>query len=415
MPKGETAEASLLKAKAALIWHAPFFGMLMLNLKYKAVPNFGSAGVDGRTLYYDPGFVEALNFAQLKGLICHEIMHVALAHHIRRFGRDPKKWNYACDYAIDPIVQEAGFVLPEIEYMGAKYGPHIKDEFKGMSADKIYSLLPDPPTTTITITISGGEGGDPYETQGPGDVLDSPALANGQNDSPDKDNNKKELSRAEMEVIAGAEELSWKLMVNSAAHTAKMQGKLPSNLEELIEKINEPKINWIAVLRTFMTEIRKDDYSWSRGNRHHIADGLYLPSLYSEGMGEIVVAVDTSGSISRAELEQFAGELNSILEDVKPSKVHVLYCDTRIAHTEEFGPEDFPVKLHKHGGGGTDFTAPFDWTNANTNNPACLVYLTDGYGGCSADRPSYPTLWVCTSQVTDFPFGQVLPLEIDPT
>jgi len=270
MPKGETAEQSLLKAKAQLIWSSPFFGMLMLNLKYKAYPKIETAGVDGTTLYYNPAFFEAISSKQMKGLSCHEIMHVALSHHVRRFGRNPKKWNFACDYAIDPIVEQAGFELPELEWLGKKYAAHVKPEWANMSADHIYSLLPDPPTITINLVDCSGEGngedeqedGDsPYETEGAGGVFDAPSISDGKNESPDKGQNKKELSRVEMERIAASEETNWKLMVNQAAQTAKMQGKLPANLEELIEKINEPKINWIAVLRTFMTEIRKDDYS----------------------------------------------------------------------------------------------------------------------------------------------------------
>jgi len=398
------ATKKLLKAKASLVLDYPFFGLLVLRLRYKETTNVPSAGVDGRTCYYNPNFIDQLSLLQTTGLLAHEVMHVALGHHVRRYDRDHKRWNYACDYAIDPIIESAKhhgktLQLPELNFMGAEYGPHIEEKFKNMSADHIYSLLPEVP---------------PMFNLGCGAVFDSPELSDGTNNSPDDDSKGQKLTKEEYDMKARHEETEWKIAALQAAQAAKAVGKLPASIEELITEINKPKINWIAVLRTFMIEIRRDDYIWSRPNRRHICNGIYLPMLFSEGMGEVILVVDTSGSITKAELKQFAGELNSILGDVKPSKVHVIYCDAAIQGApKEILPEDFPVPLEKKGGGGTDFTEPFEWTEQNVSNPACLVYLTDLYGPCNAPKPAYPVLWVCTSGETEVPFGQVLPLDIE--
>lgn len=395
------ASKKLLKAKALLILDYPFFGLLVLRLKYKETTDISSAGVDGKTCFYNPMFIDQISLPETIGLLAHEIMHVALGHHVRRYNRNPKKWNIACDYAIDPILLNSmhgnkKLKLPELTFMGAKYGPHIKEEYKNMSADHIYSLLPDPPPNAGSLGV----------------VFDSPSLSDGDNNSPDDETKGQKLTKEGYDNIAVHEEIEWKIAASQAAQSAKAVGKLPASLEELIEEINKPKINWIAVLRTFMIEIRRDDYDWSRPNRRHICNNIFLPRMYSEGMGEVVLVVDTSGSITKEELKQFAGELNSILGDVKPSKVHVIYCDAAIRKVVEVLPEDFPVPLEKKGGGGTDFTEPFKWVTKNVNNPACLVYLTDLYGPCHADKPMYPVLWVCTSNQTDVEFGQVLPLQI---
>ncbi|MCK4821935.1 hypothetical protein KA005_39590, partial [bacterium] len=162
-------------------------------------------------------------------------------------------------------------------------------------------------------------------------------------------------------------------------------------------------------LQNYMGSFAKEDYTWMRPNRRFIGEDIYLPSLHSETLGEMVVAVDTSGSITREELEQFSSELNSILEGSKPSKVTVIYCDTRVAHTEEFTPEDFPVKLHKHGGGGTAFSPVFEHVNQHLEEtPECLVYLTDMYCNDFGPEPHYPTLWVTTSDLTEAPWGSVI-------
>src|SRR5207253_6141714 len=91
-----------------------------------------------------------------------------------------------------------------------------------------------------------------------------------------------------------------------------------------------------------------------RPNRQYIASGLYLPSVERRGLGEIVVAVDTSGSIGRLELEQFAAEISAISEEANPEAIHVVYCDAAVQCAQQFGPSE-PVRLEPKGGGGTDF------------------------------------------------------------
>jgi len=91
-----------------------------------------------------------------------------------------------------------------------------------------------------------------------------------------------------------------------------------------------------------------------------VSSGLYLPSIERSGVGDIVIAVDTSGSIGTKELEQFAGEINAIASEAQPESVRVIYCDADIQGVDEFGPSD-PVRLSPKDGGGTDFVPPFKW------------------------------------------------------
>ena len=158
-----------------------------------------------------------------------------------------------------------------------------------------------------------------------------------------------------------------------------------------------------------MTQPKKNDYTMLRPNRRFISDNLYLPSMYSEGLGEVVIVVDTSGSISTKELEEFQSEINCILEDTQPEKVYVLYCDTQVhKDIDEFSSDDLPIQLTTRGGGGTDFTAPFEWVNEQSLNPDAFIYFTDLYGGCSAEEPWYPVMWLCTTDKKDVPFGDVI-------
>jgi predicted metal-dependent peptidase len=124
------------------------------------------------------------------------------------------------------------------------------------------------------------------------------------------------------------------------------------------------------------------------------------------GVGEIVVAVDTSGSIGTQELEQFAGEINAIINEAQPESIRVIYCDAAVQAVDEFSPSE-PIKLSPKGGGGTDFVPPFRWVEENGVEPKCLIYLTDLCCNSFPVAPDYPVLWVTDSHKTA-PFGETL-------
>ena len=193
-------------------------------------------------------------------------------------------------------------------------------------------------------------------------------------------------------------------------YVAKQEGKLPAFFDKAIENILDPKISWKNALRRFMTEKSNDNFTWARGNRRFVTQGLYLPSRVDEGaMGETVIVIDTSGSITQKELDIFAAEIKGILNETRPIKTHVIYCDMAVNHIDTYGPHD-DIVFTMRGGGGTDFRPPFIWAQNAGIYPKALVYLTDGYGTFPED-PGYPTMWTITNNIVIPPFGEHLVLE----
>src|SRR6202522_253596 len=137
------------KARTSLILDHPFFGSLLFRLKGRECRLIQTMATDGVSLFYNPDFVETLNTATLAGTLAHEVMHPALNHHVRRSGRDPKLWNQACDYAINPLLVDAGLSLPD--------GVLLDNRFRGMSAEQIYNLLE---SESEAEQDSGNEGAD---------------------------------------------------------------------------------------------------------------------------------------------------------------------------------------------------------------------------------------------------------------
>lgn len=373
-----TASQKMIKARANLVMAHPFFGALALRLKMIEDPSIKTAACNGTSIRYNPKFVDKLSLSKVQGLIAHEVMHPAFLHHTRRGSRDKKKWNIACDYAINTILHNAGFDLPN--------GGYLNPAYDGMTAEHIYTLLPDDPDNLDDDNDPGGDGG----------VDDSPNSQNGGGSKSQQNH----------------EEAEWKVAVAQAAHMAKQIGRLPGGIERMIEELFEPVLPWRNILRRFLTEKRNDDFSWKRGNRRFIAQGLYLPSrLSDDAMGEIVIVIDTSGSISQKELTEFGSEIKGIVDEVRPSKVRVIYCDSCIAHIDEFGPDD-DLQFEARGGGGTDFRPPFEWLEKNQIVPRALVYLTDGYGPFPEQEPDFPTLFVINNHDVIPPWGEHLILEV---
>jgi predicted metal-dependent peptidase len=187
---------------------------------------------------------------------------------------------------------------------------------------------------------------------------------------------------------------------------------MPAELERLLEQVFEPVMPWRDILYRFMTERAPDDYSWNKGNRRFLAQGLYLPSRDDIATGEIVVCVDTSGSIGEKELQEFGNEIDGIHKELKPTKTIVIYCDANVNKVVEFLPDD-EVKLEAVGGGGTDFRPPFKWLEKQGKVPKCLVYLTDGYGPFPEEEPEFPNLWCITNHDITPPIGEHLILEVN--
>ena len=362
----------LTKARAGLVLSAPFFASISLHLKLKEDQECETAYTDSVVLGYNPEFIDKLSNAELKAVICHEVLHIAMLHPFRRRSRDPFLWNVAADFAINAIVRNAGFTLPE--------GALINEKYKGMEAEVIYSQLPKQlqlPSNSAMI----------------GDVKDY------EQDKGDANSN-----------TPSQQEQNWKITLTGAAQIAKAQGKLPSGLDRMIQEILQPKLPWREILSRFITENAKNDYTWTQPNKRYLYSGLYLPGLNVPTLGTIAVIIDTSGSISQKELDIFASELLSILTIYPGTEIKVIYVDTKVAATETVDIYDF--QLHAKGGGGTDFKPGFEYIEKEALMPSCVIYFTDGWCSSFPEAPDYPTLWVLKDKANfKPPFGEVVNLE----
>ena len=188
-----------------------------------------------------------------------------------------------------------------------------------------------------------------------------------------------------------------------------MAGKLPGGAVRSLKASQAAKVDWREMLRRAWSDTIPSDYSWTRPSRRHVWAGLLLPGVISEGVGEIAIAIDCSGSVSARQLGLFEAEIRSILDGQRPRLVHVLHFDAAVQKVETYQAGQ-PVSLSPVGGGGTDFRPCFDWLGKQGIVPQTMVFLTDLCGRFPEVTPPYPVIWAST-EARRAPFGEVVPME----
>jgi predicted metal-dependent peptidase len=357
----------LAKAKTSLILEHPFIGTIALSMPFVLDESIPTAATNGKRVAFNPDFITGLTDDELKFLVAHECLHPMLEHNYRRSGRQPKRWNMAADYVINQLLTDDNIGrMPKV----GLYDPNIYKAGGGTS-EGIYNILPE------------------------------------QNEDGDMDGMLDNCEDGEGSPADQAQQQAeWKVKMAQAAQAAKMMGKMSQNMQRLVDEVLTPKVDWREVLQRFLVKCRTDSRSFSRFNRRFIAQGLYLPSVSGEAMGEVCFAVDCSGSIDQDTVNQFAAEINKVKEDLCPSRIHVLYFDSEVSHVESYGTDD-ELDIKPHGGGGTDFAPVFDKIVELGIEPIAVVFLTDLCCDSFGTQPDAPVLWV-TTYPGDAPFGEIV-------
>ena len=367
----EDATAQISKGLVKLILgkdaKSPFFATLALRQRLQANWDIPTACVDGRTLEYNPDFICGLSLPETIGLLAHEVMHLAHKHHCRQGGREHQGWNIATDLEINGILKQCGFTLPSGGLFPGQ--GQFSDMPLNEAAERYYDLLPK----------DKDQGGCDGDGDGPSKPGTDPGGCGGVKPAGDKA--QQAQAAAEMDVA-----------VMQAAEACKGRGTLPGGLDRLIQSIAKPKVDWRAVLREFVSAVARNDYSWTPPNRRYVHMGLYLPSLRSEELGDVLLAIDTSGSIGKDELEAFAAEAQGIFETYACT-VTILYHDTRVARVETWEPSDGDLKLRPAGGGGTSHRCVFDHVDREGWTPTVMVALSDMDSDYPSLPPEYPVIW----------------------
>ena len=442
-----------------LILDAPFFGSLIVRLPViedDKVPTFQT---NGKRILYNRAYANTLTDAELRYVFCHEIMHCSMGHLWRMAGRDAETWNKACEYVVNQMLDDYAAGVPgRVPWSRPKDVLDVADapQYRGLAPEEIYRMMRDdqqnqpPPPQPGPPDEQGGEpengDGQPESGKGPPDANAKAEPGDGgigDFEAPPPDDDPQPGAEAGAE--SGLEE-DWEIATVQAERIANMKGNCSGAASHLVNEMKAPKVSWRDVLREFIRQNAKNDWSFRRPNRRHLARGFVLPSLHSERMGRLVAAFDSSGSTRRF-VADFQAEVQAALDECQPERIDVIVCDAKVQCVQSFEPGDV-VTIDAKGGGGTDFRPVFDIIEGKLRDegtpaalvesqetsrsaggkaadsqlstfnsqlsedpPVCVVYLTDLDGSFPAKEPDYPVLWCVPPGVNanrKIPFGEIV-------
>lgn len=365
-------EVAISKMKIRLIHKgSTFFASLALSLRMYPSWKVPTAGTNGLTIMFNPKFFLDLTEGEQNFLLLHEVMHVVFDH-LDRFAKlsdvgggkhSAMVWNMAGDYVINQelLTFESGSEF----HLEMPKGGLVDKKYAGMSTDAVYKQLLESVDEAEEFScdlMEAGAGEDGVEGENPSNLSGT-----------DQDNPTGSPKKTQEEV---SQEI--KDMVTRAATESRMSqeyGNLPGSLQRVIEVINKPKLSYKSLLRSWVSSFGMDDYTWKLPDRRF--NDFYLPSMHSETIGEIAIAVDTSGSVSPEQLTQFASEVHAIMAELLPTKVSLIAFDTSITNVEVINSPNQIKNFEWLGGGGTDLNPVMEL--AIKEKPKVLVVFSDMY------------------------------------
>jgi len=392
-----TQEERVMKAHITMMKHpetALYSGVMMMG-ETSVIDGAVTAYTDGVNKRYGRQFLAEICKDQLEvnGLVLHENLHISLRHMIHNrdlFDENRSLANKAADYVVNSIINN----LKDKALCKLPDGGLYDEKYKDMSMREVYRLLKEEEG-------EGGGGGD-KPTEGSDGINKGDGKDGYQFDEHDTsgDMSIDDLKEANERIDRALRE------------GALLAGRLGVDIPREITEILKPVIDWKEALRDFVSASckGKDEYTWRKFNRRMLANDMYLPTVENETIGEVIIAIDTSGSIGQDQINEFASELVSICEAVEPEMVRILWWDTKV-HGQQLFTDNYSNianMLKPLGGGGTRVSAVSEYINKEKLKAECVIVFTDGYLESDVKWDiSSPTLWMITENKDwDVPSGK---------
>ena len=373
----------IIVARVGLLLRHPFFGNMATRLRILAADDWlPTAAVDGRNLYYNTQFFNAMDNKEIEFVVAHEVLHMVFDHLGRREDRDPMLYNIAADYIVNNLLVR--------DRIGRK--PSIVDCFQdfkydGWTSEEVYDDLFE----------EAKKNGEEYLKQ-LGEMLDEHLDGEGDDEGDGtngegKDSNgngtsksKPKFSKEQLKQIK--DEIKESML---AAAQAAGAGNTPGEIQRMIKELTEPKMNWRELLRQQIQSTIRNDYTWARPSRKGQMTGAILPGMNFDETIDICVALDMSGSIGNAQARDFLSDIKGIMDEYKDYNIKLWCFDTKVYNEQDFSADggDDLMDYEIMGGGGTDFMANWTYMKEQDIVPKKFIMFTDGYAWDSWGEEDY--------------------------
>jgi predicted metal-dependent peptidase len=377
------------QAKAKLLVDYPYFGTIASKLELIQNNDIAAFKSDGKKLEYNSDFLAKLELNEMEFVFANGAMHASLAHENRRNGRSGWLWQMATDYAVNDMLVENGMERPH----EATYSKR----FSGLYAEEIYAQLKE------DILRDELE----YEADDVHDV---------ENNNSEKENPRHVEQITQEQLL---EEQLFEEFTKSVLEAEAKRDSLPHAIERFFHLEKGGKIDWRNELKAALDRYHKDDYTLIPPNKKFLHVGIYLPSCVSNKF-QLVIAIDSSGSVDEKLLNEFLSEINFLMDSVQNYQIDLLVCDDTIhSHAVFYSGDTLEVELQ--GGGGTDFRPVFEFIERELGEIKLLLYFTDlnvifPHVPERSDKyswgavPNYDVKWI-TPKDANVPFGEIIVLD----
>jgi len=417
-----TEETRLKKAHITLMQHpiTALYSQIIASGKNEVIDaeTYGkmfTAYTDGiNKVYCKEHIAEYKTESELRSLVLHENLHVALKQipRHRDLLHDNTILNYAMDFVVNDVIKNTVGTVghnkePLVTLDDGSWIYHPM--FHNWSVRRVYEYLKKRKEELDKADQDGNQP-QPCPQQN-----NSSTNGEGKNETDidealrNMDKGKDDHVFTEVKEMTTEELKELEDKVDRALRQGGMlAGRMGASIPRVIGDLLDTKVDWREVFREFVQSAMrgKDEYTWRKMNKSYLANNMYLPSMHSETMGELVVAIDTSGSIDNEQISEFASELASICETCSPDKVRVLWWDTKVHGEQVFegNYDDIAKMLKPKGGGGTHVGCVSDYIIKSSINAEALVIFTDGY---VENNPKWevttPTMWFVTQNSSFVP------------
>ena len=368
----------IIVARVGLLLRHPFFGNMATRLKVEHCDDWcPTAATDGKHLFYNTQFFNALSNKEIEFVIAHEILHCVFDHIIRREDRDPIIYNIACDYIVNNTLVRDKIGEP------VKMIPIFQDwKYDGWTSEEVYD----------EIHKKAEENGKKFLEQ-LGELLDEHVdwekAPKGQKGSKGKGKGKGQRPTYTKEELGKIRDEIKENMISAAQ--AAGAGNIPGEIERMIKDLTEPKMNWREILRQQIQATIRNDYTFSRPSRKGWHTGVVLPGMNFDQQIDCAIGLDMSGSIGDDQARVFLSEVKGICDEFKEYNIKIWCFDTKVYNEQDYSSSDGEdISTYKPmGGGGTEFECNWEYMKDQDITPKKFIMFTDGYPFGSWGDDSY--------------------------
>ena len=378
------AEQAMSKAMMQLMRskEQAYITCVLLNLPRTFTNEIETAGVNGIQMRINPEFFLELPESERRFLLVHEAWHIVLMDIVRLGTKDHEVWNQACDHYINLMIDEQKDPMLKFIDMG------LKDvKYSGWEKEDIYNDLVKNPHNQKKNKLSG-------DLQSSGDE-----------DAPSNKLTGEQVQELEKQIS--------NIVQQAAMQTKMMGGKVPTAVEQYLDKLYNPRLPWEKLLIKYMSSISYEDYSYQRINKSFFPHGIILPTIFGEGLGRIAIANDTSCSVSDEEFKAYLGAIKDIKDRLNPEQMDVVSFTTHIEKTWTIREDEDISKIQFRASGGTDLYPVFDHFNQPKNKPQVLIVFSDLECTPIKKKPDFDVIWICVNNKSaQTNFGKKIHIEV---